>query len=83
VSVRANAKLKEARDLRRNATLPEQNLVVELDGWTHSTPQEIAYDAKRTAFLNSEGYRVYRIGNNDVMESTEGVLNSILVELKK
>jgi very-short-patch-repair endonuclease len=61
----------------------EKNLVVELDGWTHSAPQEIANDEKRTRFVNTEGFRVIRFANTDVMESTSGVLQSILVELMK
>jgi very-short-patch-repair endonuclease len=61
----------------------EKKLVVELDGWTHSTPQEITYDERRTRFLNTEGFRVIRFGNTDVMESADGVLQSILEELDK
>jgi very-short-patch-repair endonuclease len=61
----------------------EKKLVVELDGWTHSTAEEIAHDHRRTTFLETQGYRIYRVGNHDVMESTDGVLDSILAEMKK
>ncbi len=61
----------------------EKKLVVELDGWTHSTPDELAYDDRRTRFLKSEGFRVIRFGNNSVMESTDGVLQAILEEIEK
>jgi very-short-patch-repair endonuclease len=57
--------------------------VVELDGWTHSTPEELNYDARRTAFLNAQGFRVIRFGNTAVMENTDGVLQEILEELEK
>jgi very-short-patch-repair endonuclease len=61
----------------------EKKMVIELDGWTHSAPQEIANDEKRTRFFNAEGFRVIRFANTAVMESTDGVLQSILVELIK
>jgi very-short-patch-repair endonuclease len=61
----------------------EKKLVIELDGWTHSTPKEIAHDERRTGFLNAEGFRVIRFGNTDVMESADGVLKAILEELMK
>lgn len=34
-------------------------------------------DAKRTKFLESEGYRVLRFWNNDVMKNVDGVLEVI------
>ena len=61
----------------------EKNLVVELDGWTHSTPEELLHDARRTQFLGEKGFRVIRFGNAAVMENTDGVLQSILEELSK
>jgi very-short-patch-repair endonuclease len=50
-------------------------LVVELDGETHATQEE--YDAMRTCFLESRGYRVLRFSNDDVMSNIDGVLTSI------
>ena len=47
-------------------------LIVKLDGDTHGTSQ--SYDARRTRFLETKGYRVVRFANNDVMENMEGVL---------
>ena len=41
-------------------------LVLELDGSQHCTPEEAAYDAQRTAFLESKGLCVLRISNLDV-----------------
>jgi very-short-patch-repair endonuclease len=61
----------------------EKNLVIELDGWTHSTPEELAYDARRTEFLGTQGFRVIRFGNGAVMENTDGVLQAILKEIEK
>ncbi|MBV8685126.1 MAG: endonuclease domain-containing protein [Alphaproteobacteria bacterium] len=50
-------------------------LVVELDGGQHSAAAEA--DARRTAFLEAEGYRVIRFWNNDVIENLDGVLRAI------
>jgi very-short-patch-repair endonuclease len=61
----------------------EKMLVVELDGWTHSTPDEIAYDTCRTAFLNAEGFRVKRFDNIEAMQGMDGLLQLILDELQK
>ena len=49
-------------------------LVVELDGGQHA---ESVSDAKRDAYLASEGWRVLRFWNNDVMQTRGGVLESI------
>ena len=53
----------------------ENRLIVEVDGGQHAEQQE--YDAKRTAFLESEGYRVLRFWNNEVLENIEGVVQMI------
>jgi very-short-patch-repair endonuclease len=49
----------------------EARLIVEIDGGQHdhSSPLE----AERTAFLQSEGYRILRVWNNEVLENLEGV----------
>jgi very-short-patch-repair endonuclease len=46
-------------------------LIVELDGDTHT---DQARDARRTAWLQEQGYRVIRFANTDVMANLEGVL---------
>ena len=35
------------------------------------------YDKKRTDYLESRGYRVIRVWNNDVMNNIEGVIQSV------
>jgi very-short-patch-repair endonuclease len=42
-------------------------LIVELDGDQHGEDRNVAYDAKRSAFLNSLGYRVLRFANWEVL----------------
>ncbi len=54
-------------------------LIIELDGSQH-LDQEIQ-DAARTEYLRSEGYRVFRFWNSDVMNDIQGVLRAIATEL--
>jgi len=56
-------------------------LIVELDGDTHGSAEAQAYDARRTALLESHGWRVLRIPNNEVMANPEGVARAILLAL--
>jgi very-short-patch-repair endonuclease len=60
----------------------EARLIVEVDGATHSEDREIAYDAKRGAFLKAEGYRIIRVQNEDVYRHTVDVLDGILLALE-
>lgn len=48
-------------------------LVIEVDGDTHSTREELEYDAERTKFLEQRGWRVLRVMNRDVFENMDGV----------
>lgn len=52
----------------------EKQLIVEVDGGQHA---ENHRDAARTAFLETQGYRVIRFWNNDVMQNVDGVLQVI------
>tara|TARA_R110000850_G_scaffold118494_1_gene235555 strand:- start:1550 stop:1849 length:300 start_codon:yes stop_codon:yes gene_type:complete len=54
------------------------SLVVELDGGQHSE----AKDAARTELIEEHGYRVVRFWNNDVMDNIEGVLETIVNEIR-
>jgi very-short-patch-repair endonuclease len=54
-------------------------LVVEVDGATHSTLQEIEYDGKRQRWLESLGLLVIRFTNEDVFEG----LDNVLIRLKE
>ncbi len=54
---------------------------MELDGETHSSEDEIAADARRTAFLNEQGYQVVRFTNQQVYENADAVADTILVAL--
>ena len=54
----------------------EGGLVVELDGCQHS--DQVAYDARRTAYLERQGLRVLRFWNREVFENMDGVCWTIL-----
>jgi len=57
-------------------------LVIELDGSQHGDPEAEAYDARSTAFLQSQGYRVLRFWNGEVLHNRETVIANILRSLK-
>ena len=50
-------------------------LIVEADGGQHSDNDA---DLRRTAWLESEGWRVLRFWNNDALANTDGVVETIL-----
>ena len=57
-------------------------LVVEVDGATHATADELAHDARRSAFLADAGWRILRVTNMDVFENLDGVWLAIARKLK-
>ena len=60
---------------------PAAKLIVEVDGATHSTPEELAHDMRRTKYLESEGWTVIRVSNTDVYENMDGVWRAIAAQL--
>lgn len=52
-----------------------EKLIIELDGGQHATAT--ASDEKRTAFLKSQGFRVLRFWNNEVLENLSSVTGRI------
>lgn len=51
----------------------EKNLIIELDGGQHN--EEV--DRERTGFLQQEGFHLLRFWNNDVLQKTKDVLETI------
>jgi very-short-patch-repair endonuclease len=49
-----------------------RKLIIEVDGDSHGVQER--YDARRTAWLEEQGYRVIRFTNSDVLTNLEGVL---------
>jgi very-short-patch-repair endonuclease len=56
-------------------------LVIELDGSQHAEATKI-YDAQRTAWLESQGYRVLRFWNNDVLKSPHNIGEAIIEAMR-
>jgi very-short-patch-repair endonuclease len=56
-------------------------LIIELDGGQHGAAAQAAHDARRTAWLEGQGFRVLRFWNTDVLTNLEGVLTCIAAEL--
>jgi len=54
---------------------PEHMLVIELDG--HSHDMTAAADLNRERYLQQQGLRVIRFGNDDVIGNVEGVIEAI------
>jgi len=55
----------------------DKKLAIELDGGQHNAAEEKEKDQIRTDFLESQGVRVLRFWNNDVLQNTESVLEEI------
>jgi very-short-patch-repair endonuclease len=55
----------------------EARLVLEVDGATRSTSEEIARDAARSAALAAQGFAVVRFTNEDVFRNLDGVLETV------
>ena len=57
----------------------EAMLIVEIDGGQHA---DNTADAGRTAWLESQGWRVIRFWSNEVLTNTSGVIETILQVLQ-
>ena len=58
----------------------EKKVIIELDGGHHS--QQVEYDTTRTEWLESQGFRVLRFWNNQIMKETDAVKSVILEALE-
>ena len=52
-------------------------LIVEVDGNQHGSEENTAHDERRTAYLASQGFRVLRFSNREVMTAIDTVLDTI------
>jgi adenine-specific DNA-methyltransferase len=59
----------------------EASMVVELDGSQHVV--QAPYDANRDAFLRSNGFRVLRFWNGDVLSQTDSIVETIYEALHR
>jgi very-short-patch-repair endonuclease len=51
--------------------------VIEVDGGQHDADSEKAKDLERDRWLSTQGFKVLRFWNNDVLQNIEGVLQVI------
>jgi very-short-patch-repair endonuclease len=58
----------------------DKKLIIELDGGQHAMPD--SKDSQRDSWLESKGFKVLRFWNNDVLVSTESVLEVINITVK-
>ena len=56
-------------------------LIVEVDGGQHA--QRVLHDRQRTDYLESQGYRVLRFWNNDVLGNMDSVLETLTLALRE
>ena len=57
------------------------HLVVEVDGDTHSTNDEIEHDRRRDLYMKARGWRVLRVTNEDVYKRLDMVIEGIAIHL--
>ncbi len=55
--------------------------IIEVDGATHGTQQERDYDKKRTKYLESQGWNVIRVSNEDIYKHRGDTLDHIYLHL--
>ncbi len=58
----------------------EKRLIIEVDGSQHF--DQSSYDEARTHWLESQGYRVLRFLNNEVLAETKSVIEAIIHHLE-
>jgi very-short-patch-repair endonuclease len=61
----------------------EARLIVEIDGATHSTEEELARDRSREDFIRGQGCRIVRFTNGEVYEQADRVFDAILAVLSQ
>ena len=52
-------------------------VIIEVDGWHHDLPEQMAHDARRDAWLAERGYRILRLSACDVRKDIDNILRSI------
>ncbi len=60
-----------------------ERFIIEVDGATHSTEEELHRDHSRTEFLENQNYRIFRITNDEALNGMDEVLTLIREELKR
>lgn len=58
-------------------------LVIEVDGYSHAVLEQKRYDEERTAYLQGFNLKVLRFWNNEVIQNSEGVYETIIQTIKE
>lgn len=56
----------------------EKKLILELDGGHHNEGTIKAEDEIRRKYLESQGYKIFRVWNNEIDNNLEGVIDRII-----
>jgi very-short-patch-repair endonuclease len=59
----------------------QAGLIVEIDGGQHFETEHFRRDARRDAYLSSQGFKVLRFNNHEVLRNRDGVLEIIATAL--
>ena len=59
----------------------EYGLIIEIDGGQHA--EDVSADQHRSNWLQSQGFRILRFWNNEVIERRDDVLESIIRALRE
>ncbi len=62
---------------------PKLRLIVEVDGATHSTDEEVKFDKERQKYLEDLNLVVIRYNNYDIYNNLEKVVDSIIRKCKE
>ena len=52
-------------------------IVIEVDGVTHESEEGLARDRRKDAFLRSQGFKVFRVTDNQVIANSMGAFSGI------
>ena len=61
----------------------QKNLIIEFDGGQHQLESGQQYDQKRTAYLQTKGYKVLRFWNHEALAHQAETLEAIRIALTK
>lgn len=56
-------------------------LIIEADGGQHT--DQVEYDARRTTYLEAQGFRVLRFWNMDILNDTDAVIDAIAIAARE
>ena len=62
---------------------PEHKLIIEVDGSGHGEDKQVTYDERRTAFLQSQGWHVIRLWNNEILKNIDNACTHIIALLQE